>query len=42
MSLNVVGGELDLGRWQSLFLAELDGPRSRSLSIVVVGAGATP
>lgn len=42
VSLNVVGGELDLGRWQSLFLAELDGPRSRSLSIVVVGAGATP
>ena len=38
-SLNVVGGELDLGRWQSLFLAELDGPRSRSLSIVVSGTG---
>ena len=39
VSLNVVGGELELGRWQSVFLAELDGPRSRSLSIVVAGAG---
>ncbi len=40
VSLNVVDGELDLGRWQSLFLAELDGPRTRSLSIVVVGVAA--
>ncbi len=38
VSLNVVDGELDLGRWQSLFLAELDGPRTRTLSIVVAGA----
>ncbi len=35
--LNVVEGEIDLGRWQSLFLAELDGPRTRTLSIVVAG-----
>jgi secondary thiamine-phosphate synthase enzyme len=40
VSLNVVDGELDLGRWQSVFLAELDGPRTRSLSIVVAGAAA--
>ncbi len=38
--LNVVDGEIDLGRWQSLFLAELDGPRTRSLSVVVSGAQA--
>jgi secondary thiamine-phosphate synthase enzyme len=38
VSLNVVDGELDLGRWQSVFLAELDGPRTRSLSVVVTGA----
>jgi len=38
VSLNVVDGELALGRWQSVFLAELDGPRMRTLSIVVVGA----
>ncbi len=37
VSLNVADGELDLGRWQSLFLAELDGPRTRTLSIVVSG-----
>jgi secondary thiamine-phosphate synthase enzyme len=40
VSLNVVDGELDLGRWQSVFLAELDGPRPRSLSIVVAGVAA--
>ncbi len=40
VSLNVVDGELDLGRWQSLFLAELDGPRARTLSIVICGVGA--
>jgi secondary thiamine-phosphate synthase enzyme len=39
VSLNVVGGELSLGRWQSLFLAELDGPRERTLCIVVTGVG---
>ncbi len=38
VSLNVADGELDLGRWQCLFLAELDGPRTRTLSIVVSGA----
>ncbi len=37
LCLNVVDGELDLGRWQSVFLAELDGPRTRTLSIVVTG-----
>lgn len=37
--LNVAGGSLELGRWQRLFLAELDGPRTRTLSIVVAGAG---
>jgi secondary thiamine-phosphate synthase enzyme len=37
--LNVVDGALDLGRWQSLFLAELDGPRTRGLSIVASGTG---
>jgi secondary thiamine-phosphate synthase enzyme len=39
VGLNVVEGALDLGRWQSVFLAELDGPRRRGLSIVVSGAG---
>jgi len=35
--LNVAGGRLDLGQWQSVFLVELDGPRPRSVSVQVVG-----
>jgi secondary thiamine-phosphate synthase enzyme len=38
-SLNVAGGRLQLGRWQRVFLAELDGPRSREISVLVLGAG---
>ncbi len=37
-SLNVFAGRLELGEWQSLFLVELDGPRTRSLSIMAMGA----
>jgi len=36
--LNIVDGRLELGRWQRIFLAELDGPRVRELSIVVIAA----
>lgn len=35
--LNVVNGRLLLGRWQRVFLAELDGPRSRDISVLVIG-----
>jgi len=35
--LNVVDGKLQLGRWQRVFLAELDGPREREISVVIVG-----
>jgi secondary thiamine-phosphate synthase enzyme len=38
-SLNVVGGRLQLGRWQRVFLVELDGPRSREISVLVLGGG---
>jgi secondary thiamine-phosphate synthase enzyme len=31
--LLVRGGELDLGRWQGVFLAEFDGPRSRTVRV---------
>jgi secondary thiamine-phosphate synthase enzyme len=37
--LNVGDGRLQLGRWQRVFLAELDGPRAREVSILVVGGG---
>ena len=35
--LNVDGGRLCLGRWQRILLAELDGPRRRGISIVILG-----
>jgi secondary thiamine-phosphate synthase enzyme len=35
--LNVVDGRLVLGPWQRVFLVELDGPRRREVSVVVVG-----
>jgi secondary thiamine-phosphate synthase enzyme len=35
--LNVVNGRLQLGRWQRVFLAELDGPRRRDVSVVLMG-----
>lgn len=38
-SLNVSGGRLCLGRWQRLFLVELDGPRAREVSVLVMGEG---
>ena len=33
VTLNVVEGRIQLGTWQRIFLVELDGPRSRSLSV---------
>jgi secondary thiamine-phosphate synthase enzyme len=35
--LNVVDGRLALGSWQRVFLVELDGPRTREVSVVAVG-----
>jgi secondary thiamine-phosphate synthase enzyme len=40
-TLTIAGGELQLGTWQSLFLVELDGPRKRSVAIVVLGTRCT-
>ena len=34
-TLLVAGGEPDLGRWQGVFLAEFDGPRSRIVRVAV-------
>lgn len=39
VTLNVAGGRLQLGTWQRIFLAELDGPRQRSVSMAVMGEG---
>jgi secondary thiamine-phosphate synthase enzyme len=35
--LNVASGRLQLGRWQRVFLVELDGPREREISLVIFG-----
>jgi len=37
--LNVIDGKLLLGRWQRVFMAELDGPRARDISVLIVGEG---
>jgi secondary thiamine-phosphate synthase enzyme len=34
-TLLVRDGELDLGRWQGVFLAEFDGPRQRTVRVAV-------
>ena len=36
-TLAVKSGALQLGRWQRVFLVELDGPRPRTLCVVVMG-----
>ncbi len=38
-SLNVVGARIQLGRWQRVFFVELDGPREREISVVLVAGG---
>jgi secondary thiamine-phosphate synthase enzyme len=37
--LHVVDGRIRLGRWQRVFLVELDGPRERDVSVLVLGEG---
>lgn len=40
VSLNVADGRVQLGCWQRVFLVELDGPRVREVSVLVLGEGA--
>jgi secondary thiamine-phosphate synthase enzyme len=42
LSLPVRNGEVALGYWQSVILAELDGPRERSVQIQVLGVPEDP
>ena len=37
VTVPVAGGQLVLGSWQSIFLIEMDGPRSRSLGVQILG-----
>lgn len=42
-TLAVIGDEVQLGRWQRIFLVELDGPRSREVVVATAGLlGARP
>jgi secondary thiamine-phosphate synthase enzyme len=36
VTVPVVKGELDLGRWQSILFVECDGPRTRRVSVTVI------
>ena len=40
LSLQVSGGEIVLGQWQRVLVAELDGPRPRQLRLQVMGVAA--
>jgi secondary thiamine-phosphate synthase enzyme len=40
LTLVVTGGDLLLGQWQGVWLAEFDGPRERTVAVQVVGAPA--
>jgi secondary thiamine-phosphate synthase enzyme len=42
LSVPVRDGELALGYWQSIILAELDGPRDRSIQVQVLGVSENP
>jgi secondary thiamine-phosphate synthase enzyme len=37
VSLNVTNGRVLLGKWQRVFLVELDGPREREISALLIG-----
>jgi len=37
LTVPVSGGEMVLGQWQRILMAELDGPRARSIRIAVMG-----
>jgi secondary thiamine-phosphate synthase enzyme len=37
ITVAIRNGALDLGRWQGIYFAEFDGPRTRSATVTVVG-----
>jgi thiamine phosphate synthase YjbQ (UPF0047 family) len=40
-TLNIVDGTIHLGRWQRIFLIELDRAKDRTVSVMVMGESAT-
>jgi len=39
ITLQISGGEVVLGQWQRVLVAELDGPRERTLRLQIIGIG---
>ena len=39
LTLQISGGELVLGQWQRVIVAELDGPRARNIRVQIMGIG---
>jgi secondary thiamine-phosphate synthase enzyme len=39
LTVQVSGGDVVLGQWQRVLVAELDGPRSRTLRVQIMGVG---
>jgi secondary thiamine-phosphate synthase enzyme len=37
-ALPIQEGKLELGTWQRIFFAEMDGPRNRTVNITLLGA----
>jgi secondary thiamine-phosphate synthase enzyme len=37
VTVSIRDGALDLGRWQGIYFAEFDGPRTRSATVTVIG-----
>jgi len=37
LTLQISGGEVVLGKWQRVLMAELDGPRTRTVRLQVLG-----
>jgi secondary thiamine-phosphate synthase enzyme len=37
ITVGVSDGGLDLGRWQGIYVAEFDGPRTRTATVTVIG-----
>ena len=39
LTVQVSGGEIVLGQWQRILMGELDGPRARTLRLMIMGIG---
>ena len=39
LTLQISGSEIVLGQWQRILVAELDGPRARSVRVQIIGIG---